>query len=98
MANLYVEVKITWFFGTSPANYLFYSDSKCDAFWSGRFSDSFTNYAIVEAVGNESITLAKLERDLMEKYRDRMAVVEVKRVTHAQYVDAIETLSEECAA
>lgn len=98
MANLYVEVKITWVFQTSPASYLFYADSKCDAFNMGRFSDSFTVYTMVEAIGNESVTMSKLKRDLFERYRDRMAVVETRRITRSQYVEAIERLREECAA
>ena len=98
MANLYVEVKITWVFGRSPASFSFYSDPNCDAFTSGRFDDSITSYEKVEAVGNEVVTLSKLRSDLVERYRHRMAVVYAKKITRSQYLDAIERLREECAA
>ena len=98
MANLYVEVKITWVFDRSPASFSFYSDPNCDAFNMGRFSDSFTVYTMVQAIGNEAVTFAKLRADLFEKYRDRMAVVETRKITRGQYLGAIERLREECAA
>lgn len=98
MANLYVEVKITWVFDRSPASFSFYSDPNCDAFTSGRFDDSITTYEKVEAIGNESVTLSKLRADLSERYRHRMAVVYANRITYAQYIAAIERLREECAA
>lgn len=98
MASMYVQVKITWVFETSPASYSFYADPTSDAFTTGRFDDSFTVYAKVEAVGNESVTLSKIKADLMEKYRGRMAVVHTRRITHAQYIEGQERLREECAA
>jgi hypothetical protein len=97
MASLYVEVKVTWFFQTSPANYLFYADSKCDAFTDGRFSDSRTHYAVVEIVGNESLTLARLKADLSEKFRHQLAAWEVRPIRKSEYLDGIERLKEECA-
>jgi hypothetical protein len=98
MANIYVEVKITWFFETSPSNAKFYSDLKCDAFNSGRFTDSFTVYSIVPLIGNESVALSQYKNDLYEKYRDRMASVSVLRISRSDYVKAIERLRQECAA
>jgi len=98
MANLYVEIKITWVFGRSPASFSFYADPNCNAFTSGRFDDSITTYEKVEAIGNESVTLSKLRADLAERYRHRMAVVYAQKITRAQYFDAIERLREECAA
>jgi hypothetical protein len=98
MANLYVEVKITWVFDRSPASFSFYADPNCDAFNTGRFTDSFTVYTMVQAIGNESVTFSKLRADLVERYRYSMAVVETKKITRAQYIDAIERLREECAA
>jgi hypothetical protein len=98
MANIYVEVKITWFFETSPSNAKFYSDLKCDAFSSGRFTDSFTVYSIVPLIGNESVALSQYKNDLYEKYRDRMASVSVLRISRSDYVKAIERLRQECAA
>jgi hypothetical protein len=97
MASLYVEVKVTWFFQTSPANYLFYADPKCDAFTDGRFSDSRTHYAVVEIVGNESLTLARLKADLAETFRHRAAVWEVRPIRKYEYLEGIERLKgEEC--
>jgi hypothetical protein len=98
MSNIYVEVKITWFFETSPSNAKFYSDLKCDAFNSGRFTDSFTVYSIIPLIGNESVALSQYKNDLYEKYRDRMASVSVLRISRADYVKAIERLRQECAA
>ena len=98
MANLYVEVKITWFFQTSPANYLFYADPNSDAFTDGRFSDSRTHYAVVEIVGNEALTLAQLKADLSEKFRHQPAVWEVKKIRKHEYLQGVERLKEECTA
>ena len=98
MSNIYVEVKITWFFDTSPSTAKFYSDLKCDAFSMGRFTDSFTVYSVIPLIGNESIALANYRNDLYERYRDRMANVAVVRISRADYVKAIERLRQECAA
>jgi hypothetical protein len=96
MANLYVQVKITWFFQTSPANYLFYADPNSDAFTDGRFSDSRTHYAVVEIVGNEALTLARLKADLAETFRHRAVVWDVKPIRKHEYIAGIERLNEEC--
>jgi hypothetical protein len=96
MANLYVEVKITWFFQTSPASFSFYADPNSDAFTSGRFDDSRTHYAVVEIVGNEALTLAQLKADLSEKFRHQPAVWEVKPIRKYEYIAGIERLKEEC--
>ena len=80
MANLYVRVKITWFFQTSPASFSFYADPNCDAFTSGRFDDSRTHYAVVEIVGNEALTLSRLKADLAETFRQRAVVWDVKPI------------------
>jgi hypothetical protein len=93
-----VEVKITWFFDRSPANYLFYADAKCDAFNMGKFTDSFTVYSVIPLRGNEAISLSQFKSDLYEKYRDRMASVSVLRISRGDYVKAIERLREECTA
>ena len=98
MANIYVEVKITWFFETSPSNAKFYSDLNCDAFNMGKFTDSFTVYSVIPLRGNEAISLAQYKNDLYERYRDRMATVTVVKISRADYVKAIERLREECAA
>jgi hypothetical protein len=98
MANVYVEIKVTWYFGKSPTRCSFYDDKKCDAFNFGRFTDSVTSYAIVQAIGNESVTISKLKSDLLQKYRYEMAVPDVKRISRADYIAAIERLREECAA
>jgi hypothetical protein len=96
MANLYVEVKITWFFQTSPASFSFYADPNSDAFTDGRFSDSRTHYAVVEIVGNEALTLAQLKADLSEKFRHQPAVWEVKKIRKHEYLQGVERLKEEC--
>jgi hypothetical protein len=98
VSNIYVEVKITWFFDTSPSNAKWYSDLKCDAFNSGRFTDSFTVYSVIPLRGNEAISLADFKRDLYEKYRDRMAAISVVRISRSDYIRAVERLREECAA
>jgi hypothetical protein len=98
VSNIYVEVKITWFFERSPAEYLFYADSKCDAFTMGRFTDSFTVYSVIPLIGNEAVSLSQFKNDLYERYRDRMAAVSVLKISRSDYVKAIERLREECAA
>jgi hypothetical protein len=95
MANLYVRVKITWFFQTSPASFSFYSDPNCDAFTSGRFDDSRTHYAVVEIVGNEALTLSKLKADLAETFQHRAVVWDVKPIRKYEYLEGIERLKEE---
>lgn len=98
VSSIYVEVKIIWFFERSPANASFYSDLKCEAFSTGKFSDSFTDYHVVPLIGNESISMANFKNDLYERYRDRMAAVSVLRISRADYLDAIEKQKEEWVA
>lgn len=98
MSNIYVEIKITWFFDSSPASAKWYSDLRCDAFNSGRFTDSFTVYSVIPLIGNESVSLSNYKNELYEKYRSRMAAVSVVRISRSEYLKAIERLREECAA
>lgn len=97
MSNLYVEVKITWFFESSPANSKWYSDLKCDAFAMGRFTDSFTVYSVIPLRGNEAISIANYKNDLYERYRSKMTAVSVVKISRSDYLKAIERLREECA-
>jgi hypothetical protein len=98
VSNIYVEVKIVWFFDRSPANAKFYADMNCDAFNMGKFTDSFTVYSVIPLRGNEAISLSQYKNDLYERYRDRMATVTVVKISRADYIKAIERLREECAA
>ena len=98
VSNIYVEVKITWFFDASPANAKWYSDLRCDAFNSGRFTDSFTVYSVIPLLGNEAVSLSNYKNDLYERYRTRLCAVSVVRISRGDYLKAIERLREECAA
>lgn len=94
---IYAEIKVTWFFEKSPTRFAFYDDKNCDAFNCGRFSDSITQYELVEVVGNESVTMARLRAIIDQKYRYDMAIAEVRKITKRDYIAAMERLAEECA-
>lgn len=95
---IYVEIKVTWFFEKSPTRFAFYDNKNCDAFNDGRFSDSITQYELVEVVGNEAVTLSRLRAIIDQKYRYDMAIADVRKISKRDYIAAIERLAEECAA
>lgn len=97
-SHIYVEIKVTWFFERSPTRFAFYDCPNCDAFNHGRFSDSITQYELVEVIGNEAVTLSRLRAIVDQKYRYDMAIAEVRKITKRDYIAAMERLAEECAA